>query len=252
MTELSGFLLLSAAAFAAGLVDAIGGGGGLITLPALLATGMPPHLALGTNKGQSTFGALASFLSYWRRGLVEPRRAVLGFAAGLAGSCAGALIVLAIPAEPLKPTLAVLLVAALAVALWGKPSGSGRLPQRWRLATLGIAFGLGAYDGFFGPGTGSLLIIAMSLSFGDGYTRASANAKVVNLASNLAALAVFGFRHAVLWPVALAMAVGNALGAFVGARIAIQRGDRWVRWVVVLVVCATVVKLVVDALTRAS
>jgi len=105
---------------------------------------------------------------------------------------------------------------------------------------------LGAYDGFFGPGTGSMLIIAFALVLGDSLTRASGNAKVVNLASNLAAFILFARRGTIVWPIALPMAGANALGAIVGARLALRRGDRLVRWVVLVVVVAVVVKLSLD------
>ena len=106
--------------------------------------------------------------------------------------------------------------------------------------------GLGAYDGFFGPGTGTLLVIAFATVFGDPLTRASGNAKIVNLASNLAAVALFASGGTVLWPVALPMAAANALGAATGAHLAIKNGDRLVRAVVLLVVAAVVVKLALE------
>jgi len=121
-------------------------------------------------------------------------------------------------------------------------------PRAAWVALVGISFALGAYDGFFGPGTGSLLVIAFATVFGDALTRASGNAKIVNLASNLAAVLLFASRGTVLWPVALPMAAANALGAAVGARVAIRRGDRLVRVVVVAVVLAVVTKLGVDLL----
>ena len=119
------------------------------------------------------------------------------------------------------------------------------------MALAGIALGLGAYDGFFGPGVGSMLIVAFMLVFGDTITRASGNAKVVNLASNLAAVGVFAWRGTVIWSIAVPMAVANAVGASLGARLALSRGDRFVRWVVLVVVAAAMVKLAVD-FARAS
>ena len=109
--------LLIAAAFLAGLVDAIAGGGGLVALPALLAAGLPPHVALGTNKGQAVFGATASAVSFWRRGMVDRARAPLGFAAGFVGSCLGVIGVLAMPLRPLRVVVIVLLLIAAAVVL---------------------------------------------------------------------------------------------------------------------------------------
>jgi len=241
--------LLVAAAFFAGLVDAIAGGGGLISLPALLAAGLPPHVALGTNKGQAVFGATASTISFWRRGMVDRDRAALGFGAGFVGSCLGAWGVLAVPLRPLRVVVIVLLLCAAAVVLARRnvPPRPRAMGQGARAAALaGIALVLGAYDGFFGPGTGSMLVVAFSVVFGDALTRASGNAKIVNLASNVAAMLLFAHRGVVIWSIALPMAAANALGAFTGAHLAVRKGDRLVRAVVLLVVAAIAVKLAVD------
>jgi uncharacterized protein len=242
--------LLAAAAFGAGFLDAIAGGGGLISLPALLAAGVPPHLALGTNKGQAVFGATASAISFWRRGEVDRGRALPAFAAGFAGSWLGAHLVLGVTPATLRVAVIGLLLGATALVL-ARRSAAAMVPKvtsvaASRAALVAISFTLGAYDGFFGPGTGSLLVIAFATVFGDALTRASGNAKIVNLASNLAAVLLFASRGVVLWRLALPMAAANALGAGVGARLAIDRGDRLVRGVVVAVVLAVVVKLAVD------
>ena len=241
-----------AAAFLAGLVDAIGGGGGLVSLPALLAAGLPPPIAIATNKGQAIFGATSSFATFWRRGGVDRAAAPLGFAAGFAGSCLGALALLSLRPEPLRPVVIALLLVSAVVVLIGRahlpPPRATRRLEGWRGAVaLGvIALVLGAYDGFFGPGTGSMLIIAFAAVFGDSLTRASGNAKVVNLASNLAAFLTFARRGTIVWSIALPMAVANILGASLGARLALARGDRLVRWVVMVVVLAVVIKLSLD------
>lgn len=235
--------LLAFAAFCAGLVDAIAGGGGLITVPALFATGLPVPIALATNKGQASFGAISSFMSFWTRGEVDKRRALLGFAGGFVGSLAGALLLLRVPSKPLKPVSLVLLMIAAVIVMIPRKPGQG-VERSWAMkGLLPIAAGLGFYDGFFGPGVGSMLIVAWVLVFGDTLTRASGNAKVVNLASNLAALLIFTVKGAVLWRIAAPMAIANAVGAFVGARLAVKRGDRFVRMVVLLVVSALVLKM---------
>jgi uncharacterized membrane protein YfcA len=241
--------LLAAAAFAAGLVDAIAGGGGLVSLPALLAAGLPPQVALGTNKGQAVFGAVTSAVSFARRGEIDRPRVAAGFAAGFAGSWFGARTLLAVPLGPLRAIVIVMLVIAAAIVLArGNAPIRARAPGRAasQAAVAGIALLLGAYDGFFGPGTGTLLVIAFATVFGDTLTRASGNAKVVNLASNLAAVLLFASRGTVLWSVALPMAAANALGAAAGAHLAIKNGDRLVRIVVLVVVAAVVVKLAVE------
>jgi uncharacterized membrane protein YfcA len=241
--------LLCAAAFVGGLVDAIAGGGGLVTLPALLAVGLPPHVALGTNKGQAVFGATTSAVSFARRGLVDRDRAGLGFAAGFAGSALGAWGVLAVPLRPLRVIVIVLMLIAATVVLARRnlePRSRALGPAARAAALIGIAFALGSYDGFFGPGTGSMLVVAFAVVFGDALTRASGNAKVVNLASNLAAMLFFAHRGVVLWSIALPMAGANALGAATGAHLAVRNGDRMVRAVVLVVVAAIAVKLAAD------
>lgn len=254
---------LPIAAFLAGFVDAIAGGGGLITLPVLLATGIPPHTALATNKGQSTFGAITSAVTYWRRGGIDKPRAPRNFALGFVGALLGAALVLAVPREPLRPIILVLLVFAAAFVLFPRrarpakasptvedaknevaPEAAARRGITPTLpVVLAIPLGIGFYDGFFGPGTGSLLIIAFVLAYHDDLTRASGNAKVVNLASNLAALVWFAARGTILWEVALPMAGANMLGAFVGARAALHVGDRLVRSLVAAVVLCLILKI---------
>jgi uncharacterized membrane protein YfcA len=248
-------VLLAGAAFVAGLVDAIAGGGGLVALPALLAAGLPPHVALGTNKGQAVFGAASSAISFARRGMIDRDRAPLGFAAGFAGSLAGAWGVLAVPLRPLRVIVIVLLLVAAAVVLArrdvaARPRALGRGARAAALAA--IALVLGAYDGFFGPGTGSMLVVAFAVVFGDALTRASGNAKIVNLASNLAAVLLFAGRGVVIWSVALPMAAANAAGAAVGAHLAVRKGDRLVRAVVLVVVAAVIVKLATDVVVASA
>ncbi len=245
---------LCAAAFAAGTIDAIAGGGGLVTVPALLAAGLPPHLALGTNKGQSTFGSLSALVNYWRAGLLDLSRAPLSFAAGFAGSLAGARLLLVVPPAALRPVVLALLVG-VAAALAFRPDLGGRegaaLPRRRALALAGLIAGsIGAYDGFFGPGTGTFLIMAYVALLHDAMMRASANAKVVNFASNLAALAIFTHRGVVRWEVALPMAAAQFLGGALGARLTVRGGARLVRVAVLGVVVALVLKLAADLLAR--
>ena len=240
--------LLALAGFAAGVIDSIAGGGGLVTVPAFLAMGLDPHVAMATNKGQAAFGALSSFVSHTQRGNVDRARLPLGFAFGFAGSLAGAAAQLLVKPAPLRPVFLVLLLLAAGFVAWPRKASTGR-PRSWAMKALpGIAFALGFYDGFFGPGVGTMLIVVFVLVFGDTMTRASGNAKVVNLASNLAALGLFAWRGTVLWQIALPMAVANAVGAFLGSRLAVKRGDRFVRGVVLVVVLVVVTKMTWDLL----
>ncbi|WNG54943.1 TSUP family transporter [Archangium gephyra] len=245
-------VLLCIAALTAGVVDAIAGGGGLVTLPALLATGLPPHVVLGTNKGQSVFGAFAALVRFYRAGLLNKQLAAVTFPLGLVGSFMGAALVLLMRPEVLKPVVLVLLVIVAAFLAFrrGPPPGERPEPPRQRLLSLGaiIALLIGTYDGFFGPGTGTFLIIAFSGLLGHGLTRASADAKVVNFASNLAAVSLFAYRGLVLWYVALPMAAAQFTGGWIGAHLAVRGGDKLVRKVVLLVVTALVLKLGRDVL----
>ena len=242
--------LLTAVALVAGTVDAIAGGGGLVTLPALLASGLPPHVALGTNKGQSVFGSLAALVRFSRSGLVDARRARLTFPLGLAGSLCGAALVLAVPPAVLRPVvLALLAAAALFIGL--RRPGPARIedappPRHAPLLAGGAALLIGGYDGFFGPGTGTFLIVAFVALLGDGLAHASASAKVVNFASNLAAMVLFAAKGTVAWRIALPMAGAQLAGGWLGAHLAVRRGDALVRRVVVVVALALAAKVAWD------
>jgi hypothetical protein len=243
--------MLAVAAFLAGTVDAIAGGGGLITLPSLLAAGLPPHLAYGTNKGQSVWGAGAALATFWRAGRIDRRQAGLAFPLGLIGAALGARLVLWISSAALRPIAIAMLIGAAALLLVRRPMREEDEPPGARariyLARAAvIALVIGAYDGFFGPGTGTFLIVGFVAFCGKGLPRATADAKVVNFASNLAALAAFAYAGAVAWSVALPMAAGQLAGGFVGARLAIQGGARLIRLAVLVVSGALVAKLVHD------
>jgi hypothetical protein len=240
------FALLVFAGFAAGFVNSIAGGGGLVTLPALLAAGLPPHLALATNKGQALFGAVSSAAGYARRGIIDRARAPLAFALGFAGAILGAIAQLALRPAVLRPLVIVLLVASAGIVAWPQRMKTHEPLARAALWAAVVALVLGAYDGFFGPGVGTMLIVAFVLIHGDTLTRASGNAKVVNLASNLSAFALFAWRGNIVWAIALPMAAANFAGSWVGAHVAIRGGDRFIRVVVLVVVAALVAKLASD------
>lgn len=246
MPELSFPLLaaLTAVAGIAGFFDAIAGGGGLLTLPALLQAGFPPLLALGTNKAQSICGTGVALRRFWQSPLLDKQRARPSFFAGLAGSILGVAAVSALPSRILTPVvMALLLFAAVVVALRRPPQADHSRRTRNLWFTLAVAGAIGAYDGFFGPGTGTFLILAYSTFWGDRYDEASANAKVVNFSSNLAAVTIFGLRGFVFWPVSLAMAVGQVIGGYCGAHVTIRRGQGLVRWLVIAVSLALVLRL---------
>jgi uncharacterized membrane protein YfcA len=234
---------LAGVAFVAGLVDAIAGGGGLLTIPALLAAGLPPHAALATNKGQAVFGSGIAAWTFARRGALDWQLARTTFPLGLIGSLAGAYAVTLLPPQLLKPVVIVLLPVA-ALSLFLRKRGHAGPPPKHRVAIAAlIAVMIGGYDGFFGPGTGAFLIVSFATLLHAPLLRASADAKVVNFASNLAAIAMFTARGNVFWNIALPMAVGQLAGGFVGAHVAVRGGDRTVRAFVLVVASALVVKL---------
>jgi uncharacterized membrane protein YfcA len=240
--------LLCAAAFLGGTVDAIAGGGGLITVPALLAAGLPPHMALGTNKGQSVWGSGAAIIRYARAGLLDRRSAIASFPPALLGAAAGAVLVLQIRPEILRPLVLCLLVAAaIAVALTRIPSTAEERPRAdTPLVLATIAIVVGAYDGFFGPGTGTFLIAGYVVFLGFSFRRATATAKIVNFASNMAALVVFSLQGVVVWSLAVPMLVAQVAGGWTGAHLAVRGGNRFIRVIVVLVALSLVLKVGYD------
>jgi uncharacterized protein len=243
---------LFVAAFIAGTIDAIAGGGGLITLPALLYSGLAPHIALGTNKGQSTFGSLSALLNFWRAKALDRSRVSISFVCGFLGSLVGAQLVLWVSRDALKPVVLCLLVVVAALLTFrpdlGTRDGVALEARVVSLRSALVALTIGAYDGFFGPGTGTFLIMVYVAWLHDAMNRASANAKVVNFASNLAALTIFTYHGVVRWDVALPMAVAQFLGGALGARLTIRTGPKLVRRVVLLVVVLLCIKLGRDVL----
>lgn len=240
-------VLLSLASLGAGTVDAIAGGGGLITVPALLAAGLPPHQALGTNKGQSVWGSAAALTAFWRAGRVDRKQALYAFPLGFLGALAGATIVSGIDKDALKPIIIAMLIGAAVLLVIKKPARDHDAMQK-PLVAAALALAIGAYDGFFGPGTGTFLIVGFVALCGRSLVHASADAKVVNFASNLASVIVFSYGGFIHWEVALPMAFGQLCGALIGAHFAMRGGERVVRSVVLLVSAALIAKLVIDLL----
>lgn len=220
----------------------------MLTVPALLAAGLPPHIALGTNKGQSVFGSGAALTRFARAGLVDRRRAAICFPAGFAGALGGAWLLLQIKPDVLKPIVLALLLASGTFIALRRPNADAQRPVRQNAQPFeaAIALAIGCYDGFFGPGTGTFLIIAFVTVLHLGLREATADAKVVNFASNLATLAVMAWAGKVVWAVSLPMAAGQALGAWTGAHLAVKGGERVIRAVVLGVVVALVSKLAYD------
>ena len=240
--------LLILAALCGGFVDAIAGGGGLITLPALLLAGASPVEAVATNKLQGTFGVASASVSYWRAGLVNLRELATAVATTAAGAAAGALAVGSVDQKSLAAVMPLILFAVAAYFLLAPKlrdeDAARRLPP---LAfAVGVAAPIGFYDGFFGPGAGSLYTLALVALAGFGLMRAVGATKVLNLTSNLVSLIVFMGTGHVVYLVGLAMAVGQVAGARLGAHAAITHGVRLVRPLIALVSCAIALRLLLD------
>jgi uncharacterized membrane protein YfcA len=231
--------LILALVFLGGFVDAIAGGGGLISLPAYLAAGLPPHAALATNKFSSCLGTMAAVIRYWRAGTLRWRLGLVAALGAVAGSVVGARLVLMIPAIVVHTLVLVLLPAALLLLLFRErlfPAKAGATPVRGillRSALIGLA--IGTYDGFFGPGTGTFMTLAFATFLALDLLGASANARLANLASNAGSLLVFLWYGEVLFPLAWLAATAGIGGNLLGSRLAIRKGDRVIRPLLVVV-----------------
>ncbi|OHV81697.1 TSUP family transporter [Rhizobium sp. LCM 4573] len=241
-------LLLFLAAFAAGFIDSIAGGGGLITLPAMLLAGIPPLESVATNKLQAIFGVASSTIAYSRRGHVNLKSQLPMGAMALAGGVIGALLAKMLPATFFAAAIPFLLIAiALFFAL--KPNLHDADSHR---RVTPFAFGLtfvpliGIYDGLFGPGAGSFYMLGFVMLAGFGMLKATANTKLLNLGSNFGAFLVFAITGAVLWKVGLVMGLGQFLGAQAGSRLAMRNGAKLIKPLLVISCLALAAKLIAD------
>lgn len=247
------FTFLYIAAFLAGLVDAVVGGGGLIQLPALFSVfpNIAPATLLGTNKLSGFFGTSAAAISFSRRVKVEWTAALPAAAAAFIFAFAGAYTVTQIPPDFIRKLLPLILIAVAVYTFKRKDMGSVHAPlhqgkkERWLAALVGSTVGF--YDGFFGPGTGSFLVFLFVRVFGFDFLGASAVAKVVNVACNIAALFWFWKSGHLLWQIGLAMAFCNVLGSLIGSRLAIKHGSGFVRKLFLVVVMLLILNTGYDA-----
>jgi uncharacterized membrane protein YfcA len=228
-----------------GFVDSIAGGGGLITLPALLATGLPPQLALGTNKAQSAVGTALAATRYVRGGLISWRQIWPGVLTSFGASILGTLTVSLVDDALLRRSVPWLLMA-VAIHVMRSPN-LGSQPTLPRLGPGGFGFffgcGLGFYDGFLGPGTGAFWTLATVSLLGLELRGATAYTKSVNLASNLGSLCIFLPKGSVLFPAAAVMVCGQVVGAYLGSGLVLERGARLIRGTFLCVVLCIVVRL---------
>lgn len=241
-------VLLAAAAFLAGFVDAIAGGGGLITIPALLLAGASPVHALGTNKLQGVFGAGSATWTYARNGHVKLNRQFGSAGLAFLASIGGALTATLLPGTLFAALLPVLLIS-IAMYFWLKPGLDDiDRAERLRPAVFGATIVplIGFYDGLFGPGTGSFFMLAFVALAGFGVLKATAHTKLLNFASNVGGLVLFAFAGAVLWKTGLLMGLAQFAGAQLGARVAMKNGARVIKPLLVIVCLALAIRLVSD------
>ena len=240
--------LLIGVGFVAGFVDAIAGGGGLITVPALLLCGLDPTQALATNKLQGCFGSGTAALTYGRAGHVDLQKQGWMAAVAVAASALGAGIALVVPADVLRAVMPVILIAV--ACYFALKPGLGDAARAPRLTPFVFGVSLvpvvALYDGFFGPGAGSFYMLGFVVLAGKGLLKATAHTKFLNFASNFGALMVFAFGGHILWGLGLAMAVAQVGGATLGARLAIRVGAGMIRPLLVVVCLALAIRLMVQ------
>lgn len=242
-------IILGAAALGAGFIDAVAGGGGLITTPSLLLVlpEAPLPAVLGTNKCVSIVGTAAAATSYARRVALDSRSLLPAVAVAIPASAFGAALVSHLAAGVMKPAILVaLIVVAVYTALrpqLGLHPTAG-LSARWRSpSAAGLGAVIGFYDGLLGPGTGSFLALGLIAIAGFDFLRAAAHARVINGATNLGALLWFGWHGSVLWPIVPVMAACNLAGGILGSRMAIARGSAWVRRIFLILVGLLILRL---------
>jgi uncharacterized membrane protein YfcA len=240
------YILLWGCGFVGGFVDSIAGGGGIITVPVLLALGFDPHLALGTNKLQACFGSLTASTQYIRSDLVDIRETFEGIIFTAIGAVIGTVGIQLIDAEFLRQVLPVLLTVIFFYMLFSPKLGrldSHPVVHKFLFyMTAGLAIGF--YDGFFGPGTGSFWMVAFVVFMGHNLKKATAHTKVMNATSNVVSLIAFIIGGKVMFLPGLVMGTGQLLGAWLGSHMVIRKGTKFVRVFFLCVVAITIWKLV--------
>ncbi|MFD1795045.1 TSUP family transporter [Paracoccus aurantiacus] len=243
-------LMLVAAAFAAGFVDAIAGGGGLITVPMLMLAGIPPAQALATNKVQGVFGAATAAISYARSGHVNLRRQIGTAAVAFAAGMAGAFCVTLIPTEALRYILPLLLIGI--AAFFALKPGLSDADREARITpasfTAFVVPLVAFYDGLLGPGTGSFFMLGFVMLAGYGILKATAHTKLLNFASNLGGLVAFALVGKPLWITGLAMGAAQIAGAWAGSKLAMRIGSRLIKPLLVTTSTLLALKLIIDLL----
>ncbi|MFF2530858.1 sulfite exporter TauE/SafE family protein [Brevibacillus sp. NPDC058079] len=253
--DLSTIVLLAVFGFIAAFIDSTVGGGGLISLPALLGLGMPPYLALGTNKLAGTISSATSSYTFIKNGKFDKKLMLILFPVSLIGAYFGAKTVLFVPQDFLKILVVIMMALIFVYTLFNKRFGQDSNYKGLTKFTLGIGipftFLIGFYDGFFGPGTGSFFVFLMVLLFGYDFVIAAGNGRILNLASNISALFVFTMEGKVVFMTGLIMGIAMLLGANLGAKMAIKTGVRYVRPLFLVVSITLIVKMVYELIFTA-
>ncbi len=221
---------------AAGFIDAMAGGGGLITLPALLAAGVPPTNALATNKLQSSFGSFSASLYFVRNGIVSLREMRLAILCTFIGAATGAVLVQQFDTSFLTSLIPILLVGISLYFLFAPQTkaDSDKKPLSQAAFAFSVGSCVGFYDGFFGPGTGSIFTVCFIVLGHFTIVEATARTKILNFTSNIAALLFFVIGGLPIWKLGLTMAVGQFIGARLGAKVVVTKGHKWIRPLVIL------------------
>lgn len=249
-------IIVTAASLLAGFVDAIVGGGGLILVPALFAAfpNAVPATLLGTNKSASVWGSAFASWQYSRRVEVRWRALLPALTTAFVGSFLGAWLVTMISPDFLRKSLPLILLAILGYTLAKKELGHRHAPrfqgnpETWATCAVGVVIGF--YDGFFGPGTGSFLVFIFVRWLGYDFLNASVSAKLINVATNLAAIVLFAAKGHIWWHLALPMAIANVVGSLLGTRLAMKHGAGFVRGMFIVVVGALILKTSYDAFIK--
>lgn len=244
------YVILFITGFTAGLIDSIAGGGGLITMPVLLGIGLPPHVALGTNKFQSSFGSFTAVYYYVTKKVVDLKTATLGIVCTFIGAALGVIAVQQIDAKVLNYLIPAMLVVII-IYTFLKPNIGDKdrkpiLSEKMFYIIFGL--GLGFYDGFFGPGVGSFWAIAFVVLLGYNFRKATGYTKIMNFVSNIISFVLFTAGGYVVFTAGIVMAAGQIIGSKIGAGLAIKKGAKLIRPIFIGIVILTTLKIIYDRL----
>nr|MBP3724274.1 TSUP family transporter [Campylobacter sp.] len=242
------YILLFVVGVFSGFVDSIAGGGGLITIPALLAVGIPEHVALATNKLQSTFGSFSASYNFAKKGFIKFSELLSGIIWTFVGAIFGTISVLLIDPQIIKILIPLMLVGIFLYTIFSPNIGEFEKEKKMSQKSFYVVFGLiiGFYDGFLGPGTGSFWMFAMIALIGLEMKKAVAHTKALNFTSNIVSLVVFILGGQILWIIGFIMGFGQLLGAYIGSTMVVKKEIKFIKTIFLFVVGCTILKLIYD------